>query len=166
MRLKQVVVIGSSDEAPCSDETYEIGRFIARNKCILISGGRGGVMEKVSRGAYDEGGIVLGILPGSDFNAANDYCNIVIPTGIGYARNIINILSGDVIIAIGGKSGTLSELAYAWQYGKPVILCTFSGGWSKRLAGSNIDDRPGKFYIAENLKDVYRRLIEILDLKQ
>lgn len=164
MRFKQVVVIGSGDETSYINESYEIGRFIAKNNCILISGGRGGIMEKVSKGASEEGGIVLGILPGPDFDAANEYCNIVIPTGIGYARNIINVLSGDVIIAIGGKSGTLSELAYAWQYKKPVILCAFAEGWSKRLSGSTIDDRTGRFFIAEKLEDVYRYLIEILDL--
>lgn len=143
MRKKQVVVIGSSDDTEYGDAAYRIGEFIAENHWVLLSGGRGGIMESVSRGAYDKNGMVVGILPGDNFEEANEYCNIVIPTGIGFARNIINILSADIVIAIGGKSGTLSELAYAWQYKKPTICCTFTSGWSKIFSelDPNIRDR-------------------------
>jgi len=163
IRHKQVVVIGSSDDEFNREKSYEIGKYIAKNKWILISGGKGGIMEDVSMGAAEEGGIVIGILPDSDFNSANRFCNIVIPTGIGYARNLTNILSGDVIIAIGGKSGTLSELAYAWQFGKPIICCSFAPGWSEKLSKTVIDDRgSSEIYIADTIEEVFKHLKDIL----
>jgi uncharacterized protein (TIGR00725 family) len=163
MRYKQVVVIGSGDDIVNTSYAYEIGKYIAKKKWVLISGGRSGIMEAASRGAYEEKGIVVGILPYTDHDGSNEYCNIVIPTGIGFARNMINVLSGDVIIAIGGKSGTLSELAYSWHFNKPVILCTFTGGWSNRLSGEAIDDRTTDlFYTALNLEEVFLHLDRIL----
>ena len=162
-RYNQVVVIGASDDNSFIDEAYKIGRYIASNGWVLITGGRGGIMKSASKGAFEENGIVIGILPDSDSDYANEYCNIVIPTGIGYARNMINVLSGDVIIAIGGKSGTLSELAYAWQFGKPIILSKFAHGWSENLSTMQIDDRrEGIIYIAESLEDIFNHLNTIL----
>lgn len=164
MRYKQVVVIGSGDDAVNTSCAYAIGRYIAQRKWVLISGGRSGIMEAASRGAYEEKGIVVGILPNTEHDGSNEYCNIVIPTGIGFARNMINVLSGDVIVAIGGKSGTLSELAYSWHFYKPVILCSFTGGWSERLSGEAIDDRRSElFYTAVNLDEVYSHLDRILE---
>lgn len=163
MRYRQAVVIGSSEEDLYRNEAFEIGRYIAKNGWVLISGGRGGIMEAASMGASQEKGIVIGIIPDSDPNSANKYCNVVVPTGIGYARNMINVLSGDVIIAIGGKSGTLSELAYAWLFKRPIILCAFAGGWSKRLSISPIDDRVGEaLYVANSLEEVYKFIDEVL----
>jgi len=156
MRKIQVLVIGSSDDTANSDAAYLIGKYIALKKLVLVTGGRSGVMSSVSQGASDNNGIVVGILPGETFDGANDYCNIVIPTGVGYARNLINVLSSDFIISISGKSGTLSELVYAWQYNKPVISCTFTGGWSKKITEIEIDEREGReIYSAESIEQVY-----------
>jgi uncharacterized protein (TIGR00725 family) len=143
MRKKQVVVIGSSDDADNIDDAYLIGKFIAEQGWVLVSGGRGGVMEAASRGAAEHSGIVIGILPDEDLDASNRYCSVVIPTGIGYARNAVNVLSGDAVVAIGGKAGTLTELTYAWMYGKPVVCCTFAEGWSARFSSFRVDDRTG-----------------------
>ncbi len=163
MKYRQVVVIGSGDEDEHAKEAYEIGEHIAKKGWVLISGGRGGVMEAASRGAGEAGGIVIGILPDHSSNSANKYCNIVIPTGMGYSRNLINVLSGDAIVSIAGKSGTLSELAYAWQFGKPVILCRFTGGWSEKLSYSPLDDRMGaNFYSADSIEDVFKYLDNLL----
>ena len=163
MKYRQVVVIGSSDEDNYTEEAYRIGLYIAKKGWVLISGGRGGIMEAASRGASDANGIVIGILPGYNGDEANKYCNIIIPSGIGYARNLTNVLSGDVIVSISGKSGTLSELAYAWQFGKPVILCRFSGGWSKKLSEFPVDDRKGSvMYTADSLEDVFGYLDKLL----
>ena len=148
MRTKQIVVIGSSIDNEHNDQAYEIGKYIAGNGWILISGGRSGIMESVSKGAREENGIVIGILPDSSLETANPYCNIVIPTGMGYARNMINVLSGDVVIAIGGRAGTLSELAYAEIYNKPVILCAFAEGWSNKLSTQPMYAEGGNMYIA------------------
>lgn len=165
MRKKQVVVIGSSDDTEHSAEAEQIGRFIARMGWALITGGRGGIMAAASKGASAENGIVIGILPGDDFHEANSYCTIVIPTGIGYARNSVNILSGDVIISIGGKTGTLTEIGYTWLSRKPLISCTFSGGWSRRLSREPVDDRYGLLYPAESLEEVYELLKQILEVR-
>ncbi len=163
MRLRQVVVIGSSDETGFHEEARAIGAFIASRDFVLITGGRGGIMESVSRGAAELGGIVIGIHPGDDLEQANPFCSIVIPTGMGYARNAINILAADVVVAIGGKSGTLSELAYAKTYGKPVICCTFAGGWSAAFPQIHIEGQEdGLFMTAESPDEACRLIDEIL----
>ena len=166
MKYKQVVVIGSGDGSKYMKTSYDIGRYIAEQNWVLISGGKSGIMEAASKGAAEAGGIVIGILPEYSSDTANRYCNIVIPTGIGYARNLVNVLSGDVIVSIGGKSGTLSEMAYAWQFQKPIISCIFTGGWSGRLADIEIDDRKGsEIYKAASLEDVFTYLNKILNDK-
>ncbi len=155
MRKPQVTVIGASDDTLHINEAYEIGRYIGISGFTLISGGRGGIMEAVSHGAKDAGGTVVGILPGDSFSQANEHCTIVIPTGIGFARNSMNVLSADIIIVIGGKSGTLSELAYAWQYGIPVIACAFAQGWSQKIIHEPIDERKGcRIFPAHNVEEV------------
>jgi uncharacterized protein (TIGR00725 family) len=163
LRRKQVVVIGSSDETGGMDEARGIGGFIAGKGWVLITGGRGGIMEAASRGASERGGIVVGILPGEELDAANPHCSIVIPTGMGYARNVINILSADLVVAIGGKSGTLSELAYARIYGKPVVFCSFAGGWSAKFPNVGVDDyQGGQIMTARNAEEACRHIDFIL----
>ncbi len=134
MKFRQVSVIGSHDDCRFLDEAFTIGKHIAQRKWVLVCGGRGGIMEAASKGASEEGGIVIGILPGSDFSDANPYLTAAVASGIGFARNSMNVLSGDVIVAIGGKTGTMTELSYAFQYGKPIIICSFAGGWSLAFA--------------------------------
>ncbi|MGH7802698.1 MAG: TIGR00725 family protein [Thermodesulfobacteriota bacterium] len=115
-------VIGTSE---ASNEEYktakEVGREIARRKGILVSGGLGGVMEASCRGAKSEGGLTIGIIPGSSKKEANPYVDIPIVTGIAEARNIIVVRSSNAIIAIGGSFGTLSEIAFALKLEIPVI---------------------------------------------
>ena len=162
MRRRQVVVIGSHNDTSYRDEAYQIGRHIGTRGWVLISGGRGGIMEAASRGAAEAGGIVVGILPDSNPDGANPFCSIVIPTGIGYARNLTNVLSGDVIVAIGGKSGTLSEIAYACQFGKPVIFCTFARGWSEKFLGTFGAESETRTFAARSIQDVCEQLDSIL----
>jgi len=108
----------------CSKKIYElaveVGRRIAKMGAILITGGRGGVMEAASKGAKEAGGVTIGILPSDDRREGNKYLDYAIVTGIGYARNVLVILNGDIVIAIDGHYGTLSEIALALEYGKPV----------------------------------------------
>jgi uncharacterized protein (TIGR00725 family) len=159
VRKPQVCVIGASDETEHIEECRAIGRFIADQGWTLVTGGRGGVMEAVSRGASEGGGIVVGILPGDDDTGANEYCTVIIPTGIGFARNSVNVLSADIIVAVGGRAGTLSELAYAWIYGKPVICCTFAQGWSRTMSQLAVDDLMGsRIYIAGTAEEACRHL--------
>lgn len=161
-RKKQIVVIGSSNESPGLPEAMAIGRFIAEQGHVLITGGRGGVMEAASRGAAEAGGLVIGILPGENIDSANRYCSIVIPTGLGFARNAINVLAADAVVAIGGGYGTLSELAYASLYDRPLVCCTFAGGWSAEFARSPEAARAGgPVYIAHTAEEACRHLASI-----
>jgi uncharacterized protein (TIGR00725 family) len=84
---------------------------------------------------------VIAVLPGLRAEDANPYADIVIPTGMNYARNIILVAMADVVVAIGGGSGTLSEIALAWQHGKPIVALGLGEGWSARLAGERLDAR-------------------------
>jgi uncharacterized protein (TIGR00725 family) len=164
LRKKQIVVIGSSEDTDNLDEAYSIGKFIALKGYVLITGGRGGIMEAASRGAAEQGGIVIGVLPSERLNGSNPYCGVVIPTGMGSARNVINVLSADVIIAIGGKAGTLTELGYAWLYQKPVICCAFSNGWSARFPALETDDRRGSIVLtARSVKEACAQLEDLIE---
>jgi hypothetical protein len=100
---------------------YDVGRMIAESGAILICGGMGGVMESACRGAIEAGGMTVGILPGSSAKDGNGNLTVPVVTGLGYARNAIVVQSSQVLIAIGGKYGTLSELAFAAQFGIPVV---------------------------------------------
>jgi hypothetical protein len=99
----------------------EIGKEIAEIGGVLVCGGLGGVMEGAAKGAKEEGGVTIGILPGEDKAEANPYIDYPIVTGFGEARNLVVIRTADVIIALPGKYGTLSELSFALKLGKPVV---------------------------------------------
>lgn len=109
---------------------YNIGRDIAKANCILICGGMNGVMEAVCRGAVENNGLTVGILPTENKEDANKYVQIPIATGIGFARNAIITSAADGIIAINGRYGTLSEIGFALSYNKPVVLVKGSKGIS------------------------------------
>lgn len=94
---------------------------MAQSGAILICGGRGGIMEAACKGASESNGLTIGILPGDDISEANAYVKIPIATGLGIARNIIIVKSAQAIISIAGRYGTLSEMAFAAQLGKPLI---------------------------------------------
>ncbi|MBN1323252.1 MAG: TIGR00725 family protein [Methanotrichaceae archaeon] len=117
----QVSVIGGG---LCSEEVArlarELGRKIAERGHVLICGGRSGVMEAACQGARMAGGIAVGILPGSR-DDANPYLDVMIDTGMGIARNAIVARSGDVVVALPGGVGTLSEIAIALKMGRTVI---------------------------------------------
>ena len=120
--MMQVGVIGSGK---CYDDVcdvaFRVGQLLAERGVIIINGGLGGVMEAVSRGAKSRNGFVVGIIPSKDRRNANEYCNVVIATNMGHARNMIIVHSSDVIIAIGGGFGTISEMAIALKEGKKVV---------------------------------------------
>ena len=122
MQQKFIAVIGAgiADE-PILKVAEEVGRFIARRKAILLCGGLGGVMEAAARGAKSEGGVTVGILPQIHKNEANPYIDLPVATGLGEGRNVIIARTADAMIAIGGEYGTLSEIAFGLNLGKPVI---------------------------------------------
>ncbi|HEC79494.1 MAG TPA: TIGR00725 family protein [candidate division WOR-3 bacterium] len=122
MIKKTVAVIGGSEPDQKSLViAEEMGRLIARHHAVLVTGGLGGVMNAASKGAKELNGFVIGILPGNDKEDANPYVDIPIVTGLGEARNIIIARTCDCAVAINGKYGTLSEIAYCLMFNKPII---------------------------------------------
>jgi hypothetical protein len=131
-------VIGSDDHdgEPIADHAMstaaEVGRLIAIAGAVLVSGGRGGIMLAVSRGAAMAGGIVIGLMPGLDRTEANPYVTIPICTGLGGIRNHLTIRAADAVIMIAGSTGTLNEATIAYAK-KPLIVIEGTGGWADRL---------------------------------
>ena len=122
--MKVVSVIGDGN-APCGSSlykcAYKVGKLIAKRGYVLVTGGLFGVMEGASRGAKEEGGIVVGILPHYE-TLSNPYVDIKIPTGLGHARNVLVVSSSsEIVVAIGGNFGTLSEIGHALKLGKRLI---------------------------------------------
>jgi uncharacterized protein (TIGR00725 family) len=117
----QVAVVGAGEyEENRCNLARELGRKIAERGHVLITGGLGGVMESASEGAKEAGGVTVGILPGEK-ETANPYVTVAIGTGMGHGRNAIIVRSADVVIALPGIYGTLSEIALALNMGKLVI---------------------------------------------
>lgn len=128
-----ISVVGGGDCSVAEERlAEEVGRELAKRGATLICGGLGGVMEAACRGAASQGGATIGILPGNNRHEANRHVTIPIVTGMGYARNAIVAKSGQAVIAIGGKYGTLSEIAYALQSDIPVVGL---GTWSLVMDG-------------------------------
>ena len=122
-RPLRIAVCGSGERSETADAiAEEVGRLIARNDAVLLCGGLLGTMEAAARGCADSGGTTIGVLPGQDASAANDYISLPLATGMGEARNAILVRSADAVIAIGGEWGTLSEIAFARKIGRPVVL--------------------------------------------
>jgi len=115
------VIGGRRVDKTLLNEAEKVGRLIAQKEIVLVCGGLSGVMEAVSKGARSGGGITVGILPQEHKRDANEYIDIPIVTGLGIGRNVIIARTADVLISIGGEYGTLSEIAFALQMGKPVI---------------------------------------------
>jgi uncharacterized protein (TIGR00725 family) len=120
-----VVGPGECDEAT-SALGFEVGKLLAERGCLIVTGGRGGVMEAASAGAASVGGEVIGILPGEGRDQANPHVSIPIVTGMGETRNAIIARTADAMIALSGGFGTLSEIAFALKFGKPVVSL---GSW-------------------------------------
>lgn len=120
--MKMIGVIGAG---ACNHEIYElarkVGAGIAKTGAILVCGGLGGVMEGACRGACEAGGQTVGILPGPDKAQANPYVAIPVVTDLGHARNVLIVRSSDILVAISGGYGTLSEISIGLKLGKPVI---------------------------------------------
>lgn len=117
-----MAVCGESDpQTPHHELAFQVGRAIAERGAALLCGGLTGVMEHAARGARAAGGLTIGLLPGDDPSAANEYIDVAIATGLGHGRNAVLVLSADGVIAIGGGLGTLSEIALALRSGRPAI---------------------------------------------
>lgn len=117
-----VVGAGSAEAgAEARLAAQEVGRLVARARGVVICGGLGGVMEAACRGAKEAGGTTVGLLPGTDRSEANRWVDVAIATGLGEARNVLVVRASDVIVAVGGGYGTLSEIGFALKTGTLVV---------------------------------------------
>ncbi len=127
MNRVYVSVVGSGTATgELYEQAREVGRLVAERNGVVVCGGLGGVMEAAARGAAEVGGVAIGILPDEDRGRANKYLTYSVATGVGQARNLAVVCSGDVVIAVGGEYGTLSEIGLALKVGRPMISL---GAW-------------------------------------
>jgi hypothetical protein len=132
----QVSVVGSGAEHEESAET--VGRLLAERGATVVTGGLGEVMAAAARGAKSAGGTTIGILPGETRTGANPWLDHVVVTGIGHGRNLAVVASGDAVIAVGGRYGTLAEIGLALTLGRPVVV--LEPGW--HVEGTQRADTP------------------------
>ncbi|MFW9853983.1 MAG: TIGR00725 family protein [Candidatus Thorarchaeota archaeon] len=152
MKIRNQVQIGIIGDSQIRSErqyeiAYEIGQEIARANAILVCGGRGGVMEAACKGAFENNGITVGILPTDVMidPEVNPYLTIRIPTFLHWTRNSLVPLASDGVIAVGGQAGTLTEIAYSWINHKPMVCITSINGWSREIGERGyIDEREGR----------------------
>jgi uncharacterized protein (TIGR00725 family) len=121
----QVSVVGSGSEHEQNAE--RVGRLLAERGAAVVTGGLGEVMAAAARGAKGAGGTTIGILPGETRRDANPWLDHVVVTGIGHGRNLAVVASGDAVIAVGGRYGTLAEIGFALTLGRPVVV--LEPGW-------------------------------------
>ncbi|ADK83429.1 conserved hypothetical protein [Desulfarculus baarsii DSM 2075] len=120
--IRLVSVVGAGAASPRQyEQARQVGQLLAKHGLGVVCGGLGGVMEAACRGASEAGGLAVAILPGTDRHTANRYATVVIPSGLGQARNALVVSAGEGVIAIAGGPGTLSEIGFALKAGKPIV---------------------------------------------
>lgn len=145
-RRPLAAVIGSARaEEGALAEARELGRALVDVGFRVATGGLGGIMDAALHGArssprYREGD-TLAFLPAYGEAGVSPAADIVLRTGLQHARNVVMVASADVVLAIGGRAGTLTELALAWELSRPVIVVGTAPGWATELAGRTLDDR-------------------------
>lgn len=161
-----VAVCGSdADDVKLSlvmlEAAEKVGSGIATRGGVLVCGGRGGVMEAACRGAKSMGGLTVGLLPTSK-QEANAFVDVPISTGLGMRRNFLVVHAADVVIAIGGRWGTLSEIAFALIFGKPVVLLAGTGGCVNELAsGRLMKESEGLLYVAWSADEAVKKAFSL-----
>jgi uncharacterized protein (TIGR00725 family) len=138
-----VVGPGTTEDPALLAEAYEVGAALARAGVTVVTGGLGGVMAAACRGARSAGGLTVGLLPGSSRSAANAWVDVAIPTDFGEARNVLVVRSADVVVAVGGSWGTMSEVALATRSAVPVVALH---GW--RVSDGRGDEVRGPVHAA------------------
>ncbi|MCL2675495.1 MAG: acyl-CoA synthetase [Firmicutes bacterium] len=170
MNKKIIAIVGDSvidEDGPKSRAAYAAGRALIKNGYRIQSGGRGGVMraafagaKSISQGDSD----TIAILPSFDIFEANEYADIVIPTGLDFYRNGV-VAAASAVVAIGGGAGTLSEIAFAWSMHKLIIAFQNVEGWSRKLAGQRVDGRARYSGFEDKVFGVWsaEEMVEVLD---
>jgi len=152
-----VMGAGRPLDEPSYRLAYNLGALIAGRGWVLLTGGSAcGVMDAASKGAREAGGLVVGVLKGETVAEGSTHLDIAIRTGMGDARNVINVLSSDVVIALPGGSGTLSEVALGLKAGKTVIALGWDPGAALRSAG------PGRLLDARSAEEAIALVAQIV----
>lgn len=167
--MKKLVSICGSDSWDENLSSYalevaeKIGRLVARRGGVIVCGGHGGVMEAACRGAKEEGGITVGILPFTR-DEANPYVDIAIPTKLGNIRNYLVSIAGDVAIAIGGRWGTLNEIAFRMISKKPLILVKGTGGCVDEVVDRNLmQGVEYRYFVVTSAEEAVDKAFEIME---
>jgi len=134
-----------------------VGRGIAQRGGVLVCGGRGGVMQAACKGAKEKDGVTVGLLPDSK-DEANEFVDIPLATGLGMRRNFLVVSAADVVIAIGGRWGTLSEISFAMIFQIPVVLVAGTGGCVDELASGNLmKESESRLYVAGSAEEAVEK---------
>jgi uncharacterized protein (TIGR00725 family) len=164
--MKKVISVCGSDVDDDKLSNYarevaeQVGRLIARKGGVLICGGHGGVMRAACKGAKEENGITIGILPYTK-EEANEYIDIAIPTTIGNVRNFIVANAGDAVIAIGGRWGTLNEISYRMICEKPLILIKGTGGCVDEIINGHLmQNIESHYFVANSAEEAVEKAFE------
>ena len=168
-RRLQIAVLGSSREI-CTKKAYDlaekVGEEIAKIGAITLTGGGHGVMEAAMKGAKKHGGLTFGILPWGKMEHYNKYCDVIAATGIGFARDAINLNSCDGAIVVGGGAGTLNEVTYAYIEDIPIVAIHSSGGMAHKLSDIYFDKRKTELVrSARTPKEAVRKVLEEISKK-
>ena len=154
------VMGGGSAAADSEAQAYELGELIAREGWVLLNGGRAaGVMDASAKGAKEAGGLTIGVLPDTDTSQTSQYIDIPILTGMNAARNYINVLSSQVVVACPGAAGTLSEIALAMKSQRPVICM----GWDPGPVVASMADA-GHFFLSKNPQETIALVKKLLNV--
>ncbi|MDH3515524.1 MAG: TIGR00725 family protein [Nitrosopumilus sp.] len=166
VKRRQILVIGHNTNGCTSEHekiAYDVGVEIAKSDSVLITGGLGGVMTASSHGAKDAGGLTVGIIPQSDASEANEFCDVVIPTGMGLTRDFLNALSADGVIIVGGGSGTLSETCAAYMNKKPMVAIRNLNGSVMQYIDGYLDHRKNvKIIGVDTAQEAVRKILELI----
>jgi len=177
MTRLQVAVIGSAGpeeyrfNTPCVDmyaAAEQIGIKLAEQNCIVINGGKGGIMEAVSRGAQSRGGMTVAEVSGNQRGVANKYVDVEVVTGDSSFRGPSQLIGmSDVVISLGGGAGTLQELAVAYRMQKPVVLLVGYGGWTDSLSTLRyLDERElVKFVAVKSVDMAVQKALKLVQLE-
>ncbi|MDH3204240.1 MAG: TIGR00725 family protein [Nitrosopumilus sp.] len=165
-KMRQILVIGNNTNGCTSVHeklAYEIGQEIAMSDSVLITGGLGGVMTAAAHGAHDANGMTVGIIPQDDAAMANPFCDVVIPTGMGFARDFLNALAADGVIIVGGGSGTLSEACAAYMSKKPMVAIRNLDSSINPYIDGFLDHRENiKIIGVDTPKDAVQKILELI----
>ena len=148
------VIGGHERNAEVEQVAHKIGEIVAKMGAVLVCGGLDGAMKAAAKGCKEAGGTTIGILPGKDKNDANPFIDIVLPTSIGYARNVIVACSAHIIVALPGSYGTSSEISYGLVFGRPVIDL---GGWNIKGMIKARDVEEAEKRIRELIKEIEQK---------